>query len=77
MAARVKGNGGGEARKFYSTAEVAEQLGLTRRTVQKWPKDGGLPHYRFGQGKGATYRIAEEDLEAFLQLHRQGRLPAF
>jgi excisionase family DNA binding protein len=73
----VKGNGGGEARKFYSTAEVPEKLGLTRRTMQKWPKDGRLPHNRFGQGKGATYRIVEEDLEAFLQLHRQGRLQAF
>jgi excisionase family DNA binding protein len=65
MAARVKGNGEGEARKFYSTAEVTEKLGLTRRTIQKWLKDGRLPHYRFGQGKGASIGSSRKILRHF------------
>lgn len=62
----------GEGRRLLTTDEVAEQLGLTRRTVQRWLKDGLLASYQFGEGKGITYRIDPEDVEAFLKKHRRG-----
>jgi excisionase family DNA binding protein len=62
----------GEGRRLLTTDEVAEQLGLTRRTVQRWLKDGLLASYQFGKGKGITYRIDPKDLEAFLQKHHRG-----
>ena len=62
----------GEGRRFLTTDEVAEALGVTRRTVQNWIKSGALACYAFGEGKGATYRIDPQDLEAFLKKHRRG-----
>jgi excisionase family DNA binding protein len=62
----------GQGRELLTTDEVADQLGVTRRTVQNWIKEGGLACYAFGKGKGTTYRIDPRDLEAFLQKHRRG-----
>jgi excisionase family DNA binding protein len=62
----------GKGRRLMTTDEVAEQLGVTRRTVQNWVKDGSLACYAFGSGKGTTYRIDPTDLEVFLKKHRRG-----
>lgn len=62
----------GEGRTLLTTDEVAERLGVTRRTVQNWIKAGELACYQFGEGKGTTYRIDPKDLEVFLKKHRRG-----
>jgi excisionase family DNA binding protein len=62
----------GEGRQLLTTDEVAERLGVTRRTVQNWIKAGELACYQFGEGKGITYRIDPQDLQAFLKKHRRG-----
>ncbi len=62
----------GEGRTLLTTDEVAERLGVTRRTVQNWIKAGELACYQFGTGKGTTYRIDPQDVEAFLKKHRRG-----
>jgi excisionase family DNA binding protein len=65
----------GEGRGLLTTDEVAEHLGVTRRTVQNWIKTGELACYQFGEGKGITYRIDPKDGEAFLKKHRRGGEP--
>lgn len=62
----------GTGRELLTTDEVAEKIGVTRRTVQNWIKAGELACYQFGTGKGATYRIDPRDVEAFLKRHRRG-----
>lgn len=62
----------GQGRQLLTTDEVAEQLGVTRRTVQNWIKAGDLACYAFGEGPGTTYRIDPKDVEVFLQKHRRG-----
>jgi excisionase family DNA binding protein len=62
----------GTGRELLTTDEVAEKLGITRRTVQNWIKAGELVCYQFGKGKGTTYRIDPKDVEAFLKKHRRG-----
>jgi excisionase family DNA binding protein len=62
----------GEGRQLLTTDDVAERLGVTRRTVQNWIKSGELACYQFGEGRGTTYRIDPKDVEAFLKKHRKG-----
>jgi len=47
---------------FYSVEQVAERLGLHVRTVRNYVRDGRLAAVRVGK----QYRIAHEDLEAFV-----------
>mgnify|MGYP000859085808 CR=1 FL=1 len=47
---------------WYSADEVAERLGLHVRTVRGYVRDGRLAAVRIGK----QYRIAREDLEAFV-----------
>lgn len=54
--------------KFFTIAEVAERLNVATRTVRRWIKAGDLIVHRVG----AVVRIAEDDLRAFLALHREG-----
>jgi excisionase family DNA binding protein len=49
-------------KQLYSAEEVAEQLGLHVRTVRGYLRDGRLRAVRIGK----QYRIAREDLEAFV-----------
>ena len=64
----------GQGRRLLTIdeVEVAEQLGVTRRTVQHWIKDGLLACYALGEGKGTMYRTDPGDLEAFLKKHHRG-----
>jgi excisionase family DNA binding protein len=52
--------------KFFTIADVAENLAVATRTVRRWIKSGELVAHHFG---GAV-RIAETDLQAFLSAHR-------
>lgn len=47
----------------YSLSEVIEILGVTRRTLYNWIKDGKIKAIKAGQ----QWRITEEALEEFLQ----------
>jgi excisionase family DNA binding protein len=53
--------------RLYPIAEVAERVGVSRRTVSRWIKDGDLVVHRIG----GVVRVAEGDLRAFLALHRE------
>lgn len=48
--------------RLYSVEQVAERLGLHVRTVRNYVRDGRLNAVRIGK----QYRIAHEDLEAFM-----------
>jgi excisionase family DNA binding protein len=52
---------------FFKIPEVAERLRVSTRTVRRWIDDGRLIAHRI-----AGIRIAENDLRAFLALHREG-----
>jgi excisionase family DNA binding protein len=52
--------------KFFTIPEVAECLNVSTRTVRRWIERGELVAHHFG----ATLRIAETDLRAFLAQHR-------
>ena len=54
--------------EFLSTQQVASRLGVSQETVRRWLRANALPA-SFDRG---SYRVAEEDLRAFL--HR--RLPS-
>jgi excisionase family DNA binding protein len=53
---------------FFTIADVAERLGVSRRTVRRWIAAGDLIAHRIG----GIVRIAEGDLRAFLALLREG-----
>jgi excisionase family DNA binding protein len=54
--------------KFFTIAEVAESLRVSRRTIRRRIKAGDLIVHRIGD----LVRIAERDLRAFLAIHRDG-----
>jgi excisionase family DNA binding protein len=54
----------GRAGRFLTSAEVAEQVGVSSRTVSNWVRDGHLPAHRT---QGGHARIAAEDLRHFLE----------
>jgi excisionase family DNA binding protein len=56
----------GDRVNFFTIAEVAERLRVSTRTVRRWMDNGRLIPHRFG----GVVRIAENDLRAFLALHR-------
>ncbi|SDQ88108.1 DNA binding domain-containing protein, excisionase family [Thermostaphylospora chromogena] len=60
--ADVREEEGTMAREFYSVEQVAERLGLHVRTVRNYVRDGRLKATRIGR----RYRIAREDLDAFI-----------
>ena len=55
--------------QYRKPREVAEQLGVTLRTVYAWTKSGELPSVLLSP---RVRRIREEDLAAFLAARRQG-----
>lgn len=49
-----------------STADAADYLGVTLRTVYRFIDDGQLPAYKFGR----VIRVKEEDVQAFIESAR-------
>ncbi|HUE72075.1 MAG TPA: helix-turn-helix domain-containing protein [Pirellulaceae bacterium] len=58
--------------KHYSTAEIAEMLGVSPDKPRDWIADGSLPAINVARHTGgkARYRIAETDLADFLRRRR-------
>ena len=55
-----------ELHRFYTTAQVAELLSVSQRTVRRWIATGELVAHKLGRG----VRISEADLKTFLALHK-------
>ena len=53
--------------KLYTIKAVAEALDVSSRTVRRWIENGDLAVHRVD----SVVRVAEDDLRAFLALHRQ------
>ncbi len=49
--------------KFYDPIEVAEMLKVHRRTVYRYLRTGKLKGYKVG----TQWRVAPDDLEAFIK----------
>lgn len=63
---------GGRAGRFLTSAEVADMVGVSSRTVSNWIRDGHLKAFRTPGGHG---RVAEEDLQRFLDARGIRPLP--
>ena len=61
-----------DGRRLLSINEVAERCGVSGRTVYRWLNHDGLPTHRLPTtGLRPILRIAEADLDVWLQGHRQ------
>ena len=58
---------GGGLPKLHTIKAVAEALDVSNRTVRRWIENGDLAVHRVDR----VVRVAEDDLRAFLALHRQ------
>jgi excisionase family DNA binding protein len=51
---------------YYTLAEIAQRLKVSYRTVYRWVQAKELPAYKLG----TEWRVAESDLQAFLQARK-------
>jgi excisionase family DNA binding protein len=54
--------------QFYSLAEVALILGVSKRLVMEWTREGRLPVFRLGPTH-RVMRVRKSDLEKFIDTH--------
>ena len=54
--------------RFFTIKQIAEQLGVSKRTVSRWIASRDLKSHKFG----AAVRISEDDFRAFVAVQRQG-----
>lgn len=52
--------------KFHTVDQVADELGVSARSVRRWIKRKELIVHHFG----ASVRVADHDLQAFIARHR-------
>ena len=57
-----------KAVRFFTIKQIAEQLGVSARTVSRWIASRELKSHKFG----AAVRISEDDFRAFVAMQRQG-----
>ena len=57
-----------ETKKWLSVQDLVERLGVHEQTVRRWIKAGELTAYALGDRAG--YRVAPEDLQAFMDRRR-------
>lgn len=57
--------------KVYSITEVMQILGITRRTVYNWLKDGKIKGFKVGK----EWRFTEESLRAFMETGTGTNIP--
>ena len=51
---------------YYTLAEIAQGLKVSYRTVYRWVQAGKLSAYKLG----SDWRVAESDLQAFLDVRK-------
>lgn len=54
-------------RKAYSTAEVAESLGVSDPTIRRLLKTGELKGFKMGSGAYAPWRVSADALDAYIK----------
>jgi excisionase family DNA binding protein len=59
---------------WYTVTEVADMLQVYEGTVRRWIREGELPALRLGERTG--YRIATEDVDAFIDARMTGKAVA-
>ncbi len=59
--------------EYWTLDEVAERLKVNRRTINRWIETGGLVAIRFGAPPSGAIRIAERDLQEFIERRRSDR----
>ena len=52
-----------DKRKNFTIAQFAEAAGYPPRTIYNYIKQGRIPAFRDGKGRGAKYRIHRQDGE--------------
>ena len=57
-----------ETEKWLSVQDLVERLGVHEQTVRRWIKTGELTAYALGDRAG--YRVAPEDVQAFMDRRR-------
>jgi len=57
-----------ETEKWLSVQDLVERLGVHEQTVRRWIKTGQLTAYALGDRAG--YRVAPEDVQAFMDRRR-------
>jgi excisionase family DNA binding protein len=62
--------------QFYSIAEVALIIDVSKKMVQKWVQEGHLPAFRVSP-QFRLMRIRRQDLEDFIDKHTQTQPPKF
>src|SRR6266536_2374103 len=62
----------GASRTYYSIAEVAAMLGVSRVSVWRWISSGRLPVWRLGH---RTVRVKRDDLLQIVRPSRTGNAP--
>ncbi len=57
-----------DGEKWLSVQDLVDRLGVHEQTVRRWIKTGELSAYALGDRAG--YRIAPDDLQAFMDRRR-------
>ena len=56
--------------EFFTKEEIAKELRIHPRTVQRWLQNGLLHGYKLGKGKTSLWRVPKQEYRAFLEKHR-------
>lgn len=56
--------------KLLTVAEVAERMNVSERFIRRLVFENRIAYMKIGQGKAGHVRIAESDLEAFIDATR-------
>ena len=66
-----------ESTRLLNTQEVAEMLGVSRRTIEGWVHQKRIPYVKLGtSGKGSLLRFRLDSLNAWIQereVHPDGK----
>ena len=62
-----------EPKKWYTVQDVVQELQVHEQTVRRWIKSGELPAHALGDRAG--YRVAREDVDAFMERRRVDESP--
>ena len=56
--------------KYLNREEIAKELRVHVRTVERWLRKGMIKGYKLGEGRTALWRIPETEFKKFLERHK-------